>query len=118
MMYWSDPFTAGAGTAMGALIECGGARNVGAELGVEGLAPIGAERAFVADPDIVLVGQSPGAARALTEHPLLRQLRAVREGKVVEIPTRLLMTLSHHAADACWFLAAALHPAEVEAAPP
>jgi iron complex transport system substrate-binding protein len=118
VMYWSSPFTAGAGSAMGALIECGGALNVGAELGVEGLAPIGAERAFMADPDILLVGRTPGARRAAAEHPLLSQMRAVREGRIVEAPTRLLMSLSHHAAESCWFLASAFHPEHVPEPPP
>jgi hypothetical protein len=29
---------------------------------------------------------------------------------VIEMPTRLLVALSHHAATSCEFLAAALHP--------
>ena len=53
---------------------------------------------------------APGARQVVAAHPLLSQMQAVREGRVVEIPTRLLMSLSHHAADACWFLATAFHP--------
>jgi iron complex transport system substrate-binding protein len=113
VLYWANPHTAGAGTAIGALIEGGGGINVGTELGIDGIAPIGAERAFVADPDVVLIGSGWGSADALKGHPLLSQLRAVREGRVVELPTELLVTLSHHAADACWRLASLLHPDRV-----
>lgn len=113
VLYWSNPMTAGAQTAIGTLIECAGAINVGRELGVAGIAPAGAERAFVADPDVVLLGQWPGVKAALLAHPLLSRLRAVREGKVVELPAELLVALNHHAAEACWTLAHALHPERV-----
>jgi iron complex transport system substrate-binding protein len=113
VLYWADPHTAGANTAIGALIECGGGANVGAALGLQGIVPLGAERTFVADPDVVLVGSGWGTARALRQHPLLSQMRAVREGRVVELPTELLVALSHHTARACWRLAHALHPSRV-----
>ncbi len=110
VLYWANPHTAGAGTAIGALIEAAGAENVGRTLGLKGIVPLGSERAFVADPDIVLLGRWPGALEALKADPLLSQLRAVRGGRIVEIPTALLVTLSHHSAEACRYLAAALHP--------
>lgn len=113
VMYWASGMTAGADTAIGALIESAGARNVGAEVGVSGIAPVGAERAFVADPDVVLLGVWPGAREGLVQHPLLSRLRAVKEGHIVEMPTELLVTLSQHAADASWWLAHALHPDRV-----
>ena len=114
VLYWSSGMTAGADTAIGALIECAGGVNVGRELGVAGISPPGAERAFVADPDLMLVGNWPRAVESLKQHPLLRQLRAVREDRIVVMPNQLLVVLSHYAADACWWLAHALHPARVE----
>jgi iron complex transport system substrate-binding protein len=113
VLYWSAPMTAGADSAIGALIEGAGAVNVGRELGIRGIQPVGAERAFGADPDVVLVGTWDGSVEALRRHPLLSRMRAVREGRVVEMPTRLLVALSHHAAEACWWLAHALHPDRV-----
>jgi iron complex transport system substrate-binding protein len=118
VLYWANPHTAGRGTAIGALIECAGAVNAGAELGLAGIVPLGAERAFVADPDVVLVGTGWGTAQALRDHPLLQKLRAVRGGAVVELPTELLVTLSHHAARGCWALAHELHSDRVPARPP
>jgi iron complex transport system substrate-binding protein len=113
VMYWASGMTAGGDTAIGSLIESAGARNVGAEIGVSGIGNVGAERAFVADPDVVLIGVWPGARKGLVEHPLLSRLRAVREGRVVEMPTELLVTLSQHAVDASWYLASVLHPDRV-----
>lgn len=113
VMYWASGMTAGADTAIGALIESAGARNVGAEIGVAGIGNVAAERAFVADPDVVLIGVWPGVRKSLVEHPLLSRLRAVREGHIVEMPTELLVTLSQHSADASWYLASVLHPDRV-----
>lgn len=118
VLYWSNPHTAGAGSAVGSIIEGAGAVNVGRELGLTGILPLSAERAFLADPDVVLVGRWHGSVKALQDHPLLKQLPAVREKRIVEMPTSLLVTLSHHAADACWWLAAALHPDRVPRARP
>ncbi len=118
VLYWADPHTAGEGTAFDALIEAAGGRNVGRELGLKGIVPVGAERAFLADPDVILVGTWEGAASSLREHPLLSRMRAVREGRIVEMPTELLVTLSHYAAEACWYLGHALHPDRVPRARP
>ena len=110
VLYWSGGMTAGADTAIGALIETAGGANLGAELGVRGIAPPGAERAFAADPDAILIGTWPGSEREVRDHALLGRSRAVRSGRIIALPTRRLVTLSHHAADAAWELATILHP--------
>jgi len=117
VLYWSGGMTAGAGTAIGALIEASGGQNVGRELGVTGVAPPGAERAFGSDPDVILVARYPGAVEALTQHPLLKGLRAVREGRIVVMPNQLLVALSQYTADACVWLASRLHPDRAPKAP-
>jgi iron complex transport system substrate-binding protein len=113
VLYWSNGMTAGADTAIGSLVETAGGTNVGRELGVHGIAPPGAERAFLADPDVILVGTWPGAVEAVRGHPLLGRARAAREGRVLVMPTELLVALSQYTADACWRLAALLHPDRV-----
>jgi iron complex transport system substrate-binding protein len=119
ILYWADPHTAGSGTAIGSLVEAAGGTNVAAELGLRGIAPLAGERAFGADPDVLLVTAGSGTAAALGRHPLLSRTRAVREGRVVEMPNRLLVALSDRAADAAWWLASRLHPARVkESSPP
>lgn len=113
VLYWSQGVTAGAGTTLTALIEAAGGRSVGRELGLAGIVPLGAERAFVADPDVILLGNWPGAEASLHDEPLLGQLRAVREGRVITLPNKLLVAVSHYTADAAWALAHRLHPARV-----
>ena len=118
VLYWGDPHTAGAGTSIGALIEAAGAVNVGSALGLRGIVPLSEEQAYTADPDAILVTKGSGARESLLRHPLLSRSRAVREGRIVEMPNRLLVSLSDHAADACWWLAARLHPGRVPEALP
>jgi iron complex transport system substrate-binding protein len=115
VLYWSGGMTAGADTAIGAVIEGGGGINVGRELGVVGIAPPGAERAFVADPDVILVARYPGSVEAVKEHPLLGKLRAVGENRIVVMPNQLLVALSPWTADACVWLAQHLHPERFDA---
>ncbi len=117
VLYWSGNMTAGADTAIGALIEAAGAVNLGREMGIVGIEPPGAERAFVADPDAVLVGTWPGSKEALTSHPLLSKWKAVREGRIVALRTELLVALSQYTADAAWELGHLLHPDRVPASP-
>jgi iron complex transport system substrate-binding protein len=76
VLYWSGGMTAGAGTAIGALIEAAGATNVGRELGLSGIEPPGTERALVADPDVILVGTWPNALESVSRDPLLSRSRA------------------------------------------
>lgn len=118
VLYWAGGLTAGRGTAIGSLIECGGGANVGAELGLDGITSVGAERAFVADPQQILIGEGWKSAEGLRAHPLLGRLPAVREGRLMAMPTQLLVALNHHAAEGCWDLAHRLHPDRVPAAVP
>ncbi len=119
VLYWGNPHTAGAGTAIGSLIEAAGAANVARDLGLRGIVPLAGEKAFAADPDVLLVTQGSGAATAVRGDPLLSRTRAVREGHVLEMPNRLIVALSDRAADAAWWLASRLHPGRVpETAPP
>jgi iron complex transport system substrate-binding protein len=119
VLYWADPHTAGEATAIGSLIEAAGGKNAAREMGLRGIVPLAGEKAFGADPDVFLVTQGSGAAAALRAHPLLSRTRAVREGRVVEMPNRLLVALSDRAADAAWWLASRFHPALVpQPAPP
>lgn len=115
VLYWSGGMTAGADTAIGALIEGAGGVNVGREIGVAGIAPPGAERAFVANPDVILVARYPGSVDAVKQHPLLSRLAAVREDRIIVMPNRLLVALSTFTADACVWLAQRLHPDRVPA---
>jgi iron complex transport system substrate-binding protein len=60
---------------------------VAVELGLEGSVEVTPERVLTADPDVILLSRwSPGERQGEIErHPILRHLRAVREGRVVAI---------------------------------
>jgi ABC-type Fe3+-hydroxamate transport system substrate-binding protein len=117
VLWWNDPDTGGTGTLLDAVITRAGGRNVAVDIGVASVRPVGAERALAAVPDVFLVAQGADRAR-LASHPVLKSARAVRAGRIVEMPGPLLSTITHHAARSTWFLAHALHPREVPSAEP
>jgi iron complex transport system substrate-binding protein len=110
LLYWASGFTAGSKTAFDALIRCGGGENAAARAGISGITPLGAERAYGLDPDWLFVGNLTSTSREIHEHPLLSIMRSVKAGRIVEMPTELLVALNHHAAKSCEFMARTLHP--------
>lgn len=109
VLYWASGYTAGSKTAFDAIIACGGGTNAAASAGISGIAPMGAERAYRADPDWLFIGGQTTTAREIREHPLLSRMRAVKAGRIVAMPTELLVALNHHAVKACDFMARSLH---------
>jgi iron complex transport system substrate-binding protein len=109
LLYWASGFTAGSKTPFDALIHCGGGENAAGLAGITGITPLGAERAYGLDPDWLFIGAHSTTSKEIHEHPLLSQMRAVKAGHVVEMPTELLVALNHHAAKSCEFMARALH---------
>jgi iron complex transport system substrate-binding protein len=112
VLYWAAGYTAGLGTTIDDMIREGGGVNVAAELGLEGSPEIASERVVAADPDVVLLARWKAEDRQgrITSHPILRQLRAVREGHVITIEGRYLTSVSSHAIAGAEHLARALHP--------
>ena len=120
VMYWASGMTAGADTAIGALIESAGARNVGAEIGVAGIGNVAAER--VRSQPIrqsVLIGVVAGARK---EHSssihssrgcarCARTHRGDADGAARDAEPALARTR-------CWYLAWALHPDRVPGSRP
>jgi iron complex transport system substrate-binding protein len=112
VLFWSAGFTAGRGTTIDDIIREGGGVNVAAELGLEGSAEISPERVVAADPEIVLLSRWKADERQsqIANHRILRQLRAVREGHVIAIEGRYLMSVSQFVVAGAERLARALHP--------
>ncbi|RMG45306.1 MAG: ABC transporter substrate-binding protein [Acidobacteria bacterium] len=106
----SHSVVAGAGTTVDALIRAAGGRNAAAEAGVTGHRKLSVERILAIDPDVLLLGFDPGGSpdAALASTPALASMRAVREGRVVVLPPRLLTTVSPHLIEGAERLAAAL----------
>jgi iron complex transport system substrate-binding protein len=112
VLYWSAGFTAGRRTTIDDIIREGGGVNVAAELGLEGSAEISPERVVAADPEIVLLSRWKADERQsqVANHPILRQLRAVREDHVIAIEGRSLTSVSQFVVEGAERLARALHP--------
>lgn len=109
VLYWASGFTAGSKTAFDALISCGGGSNAAAQSGISGITNLGVERAYGIDPDWLFVSRDSTTAKDIRSHPLLKVMRSVRAGRVVEMPGELLVALNHHAIKSCEFMARALH---------
>ena len=109
VLYWASGFTAGSKTAFDALIACGGGSNAAAQSGITGITNLGVERAYGVDPDWLFVSRDSTTAKDIRTHPLLKVMRSVKAGQVVEMPGELLVALNHHAIKSCEFMARALH---------
>lgn len=107
--------TQGLGTTTHDYIVAAGGENLAATLGVRGSKRLSLERLIVADPEILVMTASqrwaPGFQTGLVEHPALAPVRAVREGRVYQLPGRLMVTTSHHIVETVEALARQLHPA-------
>lgn len=92
--------TAGGGTTVDVLLELAGLENAAATAGLEGYASLDHERLLAIDPDLLLVaaGSEDGSFPPSVEHlrgtPELATLRAVREDRIVLLPTELFATTS------------------------
>jgi iron complex transport system substrate-binding protein len=112
VLFWSAGFTAGRDTTIDDIIRDAGATNAARELELEGSAEIAPERVVALDPEVVIVAHWKADDRQgqIANHPILRQLRAVRENHVIAIESHFLTTLSQYVVEGAERLARALHP--------
>lgn len=112
VLFWSAGFTAGSGTTIDDVIRAASGQNVAADRGMKGSAEIAPEQVIAADPEYVLVARWSGDEhdRGIENHALLRDLRAVREKRVIVISGRHLLSVSHHVMTGAEHLARRLHP--------
>lgn len=112
---WSGR-TPARGTIFCEIVELAGARCAAAEAGLEGYAALPLEQLLSLDPDYVVVNRYRADASAreivpeppIDEDPRYRTLRAVREDRVIDLPTEHLLATSHHVAALAEDLADAL----------
>jgi len=111
-------FTVGAGSYLDALITTAGGRNVFHDLAAPS-PRVGLEAILARDPDVIVhpssgTGSTP--APGLGSRPGWDNLRAVRRGAVVRVPSELMHRLGPRVGQAARALAAVLHPG-AQAAP-
>lgn len=112
VLFWCAGFTAGKETTIDDIIREAGGVNVAVERSLAGSAAIAPEHVIAADPDYILLSRWSGDEREgrIENHPLLRNLRAVREKRVIALEARYLTSVSHFVMDGAERLAAQLHP--------
>ena len=110
-------FTIGAGSYLDTLVSVAGGRNVFG--GIAAPSPrVSLEAIIARDPDVIVYpvgGTGPVHAAGPGERPGWENLRAVREGAVVQVPAQLMHRLGPRVGEAAMSLAAALHPESREA---
>lgn len=92
--------TAGAGTTLDIVFELAGVENAAARAGLDGHAALDHERLLTLDPDVIVVGayesgvDVTSAASHLLAQPELEDLRALRSGRLLTLPTELFTSVS------------------------
>ncbi len=105
-------FTVGAGSYIDALISTAGGRNVFANLAAPS-PRVSLEAIIARDPDVIIhpSSQTGGMAGVRPEsRPGWENLRAVRDGGVLTVPSELVHRLGPRVGEAAKLLALALHP--------
>jgi iron complex transport system substrate-binding protein len=98
------PFAVGRGSVEGELLARAGAENVFAD--IEGVQQVSFEAVVERDPDVIFT--DPAQIENLLNNPLLRDVKAVRDGRVVGVKASALT--STRVAEALRAMAEALHP--------
>jgi iron complex transport system substrate-binding protein len=112
VLFWSAGYTAGPRSTIDDLIREAGGNNVAAELGMGASAEISPEQMVAADPDYLLLCGWAGDDRPnrVDNHPVLRNLRAVRMNRVLIVEGRYVTSISHYVVDGVERVARLLHP--------
>lgn len=110
----------GRGSSWDDMLRRAGLRNGVADLSADewGQVPLSREKLLELDPDVLIlpgwINANPAGVRAfhdqVTRDPALRGLRAIRTGRVYQMPERLKSTTSQYIADAVEWLARTAYP--------
>lgn len=112
VVFNDPPMTAGPNTFIGQLISLAGGRSI-FEDATSNWPNVPMEEIVRRDPDIVIVPVGEFKAQALTRLRVMqgwRNLRAIREGRVVAVPANLLSRPSPNIGLAAEVLRSAMHP--------
>lgn len=100
----SGNFSAGAGTSIHEILTAAGLKNAAAEAGIKGHVKLASEQITQINPDVILIAsgyeRDRGFRQSLQNDAQLSAVRAIKEKRIVEVPARGVLTVSHHVADA------------------
>jgi len=104
LTYYPDGTIFGTSTTVDALIEAAGARNLARDLGLKGWVKLSREQLATLNPDFLLVTEETQSRdlilTRIQKEAGWRSQKAVKEGRLIVVPERDLLTLSHHFAGA------------------
>ena len=107
-------YTVGSGVCQDDILTRAGGKNLAAEHGMKGNAPITFEQLLRMDPEFILVtgddGLNSPQAKLLLNEPALKELRAVKNRKIAVVHQRWFDALSQYAVFAVKEIAEQLHP--------
>jgi iron complex transport system substrate-binding protein len=113
LSYYPSGDTAGADTSFDAIVRAAGAVNVAAEKGLRGFPKISAEQVAEWQPDFIIRGATPAKAaearKQLLDNPVIATTEAARNGRIIALDNRYLLSVSHHVARSVGELADALY---------
>jgi iron complex transport system substrate-binding protein len=113
----SGNFSAGAGTSIHEILTAAGLKNGAAEAGIKGHVKLASEQIMQIAPDVILIAsgyeRDRGFRQALKNDAQLSAVRAVKENRIVEVPARSVLTVSHHVADAVETLVEAINSMQI-----
>lgn len=109
LQYVSNDFVPGRGTIIDDVGEIAGYHNVLRDIGWKGWTQISQEVLVQQNPDVILASESDAPNKKilldkLRTSPAWQKLTAVKDGKIIMIPERLLYTVSQHTADLLSYL--------------
>lgn len=111
-------WTAGAMTNVHEMVTAAGLRDAAAEAGVNGHTKISAEKVIEINPDLIIIAAGHARDRGfrsyLASDPQLAALTAVKNNRIVELPSRYLRAVSHYLADGALALVDAVNSLFIE----
>ncbi|RZA20639.1 MAG: ABC transporter substrate-binding protein [Proteobacteria bacterium] len=109
LQYVASDFLPGKGTIIDDVGEIAGYHNVLRDIDWQGWTQISQEILVQQKPDVILASAADAAnkdefLKKLREHAAWQKMDAVKEGRVIFVPDRLLYTVSQHATELVTFL--------------
>ncbi len=112
--------TAGANTSFDSIVRAAGSVNVAAEKGLKGFPKISAEQVIEWQPDFIITGTAAAKfdemKKQLLADPVIATTEAARNGRIVILDNRYLLSVSHFITHAVRDLADGLYRGKAEAA--
>ena len=100
MLYGQGGYTGGAHTTFDDMVQAVGATNVAAAHGITGFRKISSEQLIQWNPDVIITSANRDAPDE-TRHQLLRDpavavTAAGKHQRIIVIPNRIFLTVTHH----------------------